>query len=70
MDQYIKYGSAILAIVVVIICAWAIEYISEKKGRAKRHSKTKMKITEGRVRKGGVNSRPTTPPPPPPKGQG
>ena len=27
-------------------------------------------IQEGKVCKGGVNSRPTTPPPPPPKGQG
>ena len=27
-------------------------------------------ITEGSVRKGGINKPPKTPPPPPPKGQG
>lgn len=27
-------------------------------------------LREGSVKKGGVNTKPTTPPPPPPKGQG
>jgi len=32
--------------------------------------KIKTEIEEGKIKKGGVNKRPTTPPPPPPKGQG
>lgn len=32
--------------------------------------KLKKAITEGKQKKGGVNTKPTTPPPPSPKGQG
>ena len=40
--------------------------MSQGKGTGKKTDA----LTGGDVRKGNVNTRPTTPPPPPPKGQG
>ena len=40
--------------------------MSGKKGT----QKTSDALTEGMIKKGNVNAKPTTPPPPPPKGQG